>query len=217
MRQTAYLMAARLRLPLFVLLSLVSLHACLFVLQPMLSSLKTLDILGLAVLAGSLVRAFSCGIADVINEVYGLAAARLNVLVSMMVRLLGWLVIGLVVVLPGTVKDEAFLGSLFISFRLVVAGLIGLVVIEWWLDATLFDWLKRKLPVGFWFRHNLTNALNHLLGSLLVLTIGFYGTGRPIVAVAVGGLVAKLVLGAALTPVFAGAAKLLKPLGSKTL
>jgi uncharacterized integral membrane protein (TIGR00697 family) len=212
-----YVTAAKERLPLMALMGLVALHAAMFVIQPMLSSLKTVNIFGILVLAGSLIRVLSCGLADVVNEVWGVGVARLNVVAAMFTRLLSWLVIGAIVILPGEVKDEAFMSSLFISFRLMGAGVLGLFLVEMWMDATLFAWMRKNLPFGFWFRSNLTNVLNHVIGSFLVLTLGFYGTGRPIVAVAVGGLFSKLALGFVLTPLFAGMVRVLGPLGKKPL
>lgn len=183
-------------------ITIIALNIALFVMVPVLGN-KILDLWGVTVMGGTIAMTFSNGLVDVINNAHGLQVARRVVLAGAIVRALVWLIVLVIVLLPAQSQTPGFDKVASGAFRLLLAGEVSHIVGQYFIDAPIFDWVRRKMKAGFWLRYNVSNFISYTLGNTVFVLLALAGTGKPIMSVILGTAVWRFLASAAITPIFA--------------
>lgn len=137
----------------------------------------------LAISLGMPLAVVGYGLRDVIHEAYGKSRASQAVLLAFATRAIVW----------STLFMAGFGQE---SFRLLLAGELQLVVSQLWVDSAIYERLRGR---SFARRYNLSNLVGVTLSLIIFVLAGFWGTGKPVAGLIVGGLALRLALAAAMT------------------
>jgi uncharacterized integral membrane protein (TIGR00697 family) len=185
-----------------------ALAAASFVITPILG-VKSIVLGPLIVLGGQISMIFAYGLIDVAHDVWGRAQAIRTIVVAAMARLFVWSMIGLVALSPGG-APSGWERVLHESFRYFLAGELAMLLSQLFVDVRVFAWVRERLRRGFWVRYNLSNLLSQTLTFALFVPLALAGTGRPLLAIFVSGILLRLLLSFIMTPIFAGLARWVK-------
>jgi len=171
------------------------------------AGVKVVSLWGLTFTAGSPLVALSFGFLDILNNSGGGEAARGAVAAALAVRAVFYLaVIPLILILPARIPVPGLDSILSQSIRLFAAGWVSLWAGAMAVNTPLFSTLRDRWS-GRWFflRYLLTSIPTLLAGSLVYVVLGFWGTPTDLPALFLGTVVARLLIGALISPlVWAG-------------
>ena len=187
-----------------LLMVLTTMFVALNLMAPIASN-KVID-LGITFAAGSMLIAISYGLLDIINDWKGKAAARMTVETALIVRATFFLVvIPLIVFLPESTATPGFDSFMVKSARLFAAGWASLLVGGWYVNTSLFSWLKAKMSGRhFTLRYLTTTGPTVAAGAIVYGVLGFVGDPKvDLLSIIVGTAIARIVIGAAITPLVA--------------
>jgi uncharacterized integral membrane protein (TIGR00697 family) len=180
--------------------ALMAMFVALNLMAPIASN-KVVDV-GITFAAGSLLIGISYGLLDILNDWRGKVAARVTVETALIVRAAFFLlVIPLLFVLPSKHVSEGFDAFLGSSARLFFAGWVSLLVGGWLVNTPFFSWLREKWSGRHFAVRYLTTSLPTIVSASVVYGIlGFYGTPVDVFALIWGTIVARILIGVAITP-----------------
>jgi uncharacterized integral membrane protein (TIGR00697 family) len=186
----------------------VALYAVLFVIAPIMSN-RIIELAGFITPMGVFFVATAGGLLDVINNNWGLKQARNTILASLIVRFVIYGLMTLAITFVPFVREaQGFEDIVLTSLRLLIATELASVVSQYFIDAPLFDYMKRRFRF-FAARYNVTNLISGIIQSTTFMYIGFAGTEKAhlIPGMILGGLVIKYAVQVVITPVMALLAK----------
>jgi len=163
---------------------------------------KTVMFAGYTVPAAVIVYGTSFLLTDVLCEFYGKDKAKQAVWSGFIASIL--LVIGIQIAIawesaPFWEGQEAFVSTLGMTWRIVIASLVSYTVSQNW-DVNVFHKLKKKTEGRkLWLRNIASTFSSQLIDTVIFITIAFYGV-MPIIPLIIGQYVVKLIIAAIDTP-----------------
>lgn len=115
---------------------------------------------------------------DIVNEVWGKSVAQRFVAIGFLANLLmvGLFAIGVwLPPAPFWGSQAAFQDVLGSVPRMVLASMAAYIASQTW-DVWIFNYIKRKMRLGLWFRNNVSTITSQIIDSAIFMTIAFVGT-----------------------------------------
>lgn len=143
-------------------------------------------------------------ITDIVNEVWGRETANKFVGIGLVANILMVVLFVIGVWLPPAPiwgSQTAFQDVLGSVPRLVLASMAAYITSQTW-DVWVFDYIKRKMRLGLWFRNNASTITSQVIDSAVFLTIGFAGVmpREDLIVMFVTYVVAKFIIAVIDTP-----------------
>ncbi len=138
---------------------------------------------------------------DVISEVYGKQRSKQLVSAGIIVYLLSIVVFQLAIHWPAAAfwtNQAAYASVLGMSTRIFVAGIIGFILSQYHDIWAFHFWRKVMRGKHLWLRNNLSTMTSHLIGTIIFITIAFWG--GPVMKIIIGQYVVKLMIAVLDTP-----------------
>lgn len=117
-------------------------------------------------------------ITDIVNEVWGKETANKFVGIGLVANILMVVLYTIGVWLPPAPiwgSQTAFQDVLGSVPRMVLASMAAYIASQTW-DVWVFDYIKRKMRLGLWFRNNFSTITSQVIDSAIFMTIAFAGT-----------------------------------------
>ena len=190
----------------------VALYAALFVIAPIMSN-RIIEVATFIIPMGGMFAAVAGGLLDVINNNWGLRQARATVLTSLIVRFTLYVLIMIAMtVFPLVRESQGFEDVIMTGVRLLLAAEISSAISQYFIDAPLFDYMKRNFKF-FAARYNVSNLISGLIQTVTFVYAGFWGTPKAhlIPMMILGGFVTKIGFQILITPIMALLARWTKP------
>lgn len=140
---------------------------------------------------------------DMINEVYGRGMAHLAIGIAFVTQVLLVIFIAMVNSLapaPFFAFEDAWQNIFSLGIRITIASWVAFLICQY-LDAYVFDWLKRKHGKHVVLRSTVSDALDLTLDSFIFVTLAFTGV-MDVIPLIIGQLVSKNIIGFIDTPWF---------------
>lgn len=169
------------------------------ILAPILSN-RILDMYSMKLTLGALLVTAMFGLIDVINNDYGIAKAKQSIFIFTVTKICFAFIIAGLLLLPYFKETPGFMNIIQSAFRVEVASLCSMFVSQYFIDVKIFDYFKQKFN-SFFVRYTLSN-LSQVVGLLIFVIIGFYGTGLNLLQLFVGHLVLRFGIQFLLTPMY---------------
>jgi hypothetical protein len=175
-----------------------------FVVFSNIAAVKLVDynILGISFFAPAATIVFSVTflLTDIVNEKFGKDETKKMILIAFVsqiaVTFFIWLALSLTPA-PFWQGEEAFQAILGFAPRIAVAGWIAFFISEN-LDASIFDWFKKKTKgKKLWARNSLSTLPSMLIDSMVFVSLAFFGTVplEQLISLIVGLIVIKWIVG----------------------
>ncbi|MFB6089260.1 MAG: queuosine precursor transporter [Candidatus Aenigmatarchaeota archaeon] len=152
--------------------------------------------------AGVIVYATSFLLTDILSEFYGKKNAKEAVWSGFLASILLIITIEIAIVWPSASfwgGQEAFVKTLGLTWRIVLASLIAYLVSQNW-DVFVFHKIKRITGnEHLWIRNIASTTSSQFLDTIIFISISFYGV-MPIVPLIIGQYLIKLVIAVMDTP-----------------
>lgn len=140
---------------------------------------KIIVFLGLTFSAGTIAFSLTFPMTDVICEVWGKSKARKVVLAGLVCMIVLFILIRVAIIAPSAAfweLQKAYAEIFNTSIRLILAGLLGYIVAEFHDIWAFMFWKKKTKGKYLWLRNNFSTAISQLLNTVIMVTIGFYGS-----------------------------------------
>jgi hypothetical protein len=162
---------------------------------------KVVDVFGLTPSATVLAYSLSFLCTDVVSEVYGRERSKQLVSAGVVVYLLCIVVFQLAIYWPAASfwnNQEAYASVLGTSTRIFIAGVIGYILSQYHDVWAFHFWRKVTKGKHLWLRNNASTMASHLIGTVIFITIVFWG--GPVIKIIIGQYIVKLVIALFDTP-----------------
>ncbi|MEK6958710.1 MAG: queuosine precursor transporter [archaeon] len=175
-----------------------------FVVFSNIAAVKLVDynILGISFFAPAATIIFSITflLTDIVNEKFGKDETKKMILIAFVsqiaVTFFIWLTLSLTPA-PFWKGEESFQAILGFAPRLAIAGWIAFFISEN-LDASIFDWFKKKTKgKALWMRNAFSTLPSMLIDSIVFVTLAFFGTMpfEQLISLIIGLIVVKWIVG----------------------
>lgn len=138
---------------------------------------KLFDVGGYVMTAGIIAFPITFLITDIVNELWGRKVAQNLVIAGFVANILmvGLYQLGVWLSPAGFWEgQEAFSLILGAVPRIVFSSMVAYLISQTW-DVWVFDYIKRNVKVGLWFRNNISTITSQIIDSAIFLTLAFYG------------------------------------------
>lgn len=186
------------------LVFLSSLFVGLYILANILAT-KKFDLGPLVLTGGLLAFPITFLLTDVVNEVYGRAAANKLVWFGFATMSIVAFLIQILIAIPPSViweNQDAFKAILGGTFRITIASMIAYLFSQLH-DVWAFDMWKRKTKgKHLWLRNNLSTVVSQVIDTIIFIVIAFAGIvpNSALLPMITGQLVVKWIIALADTP-----------------
>jgi len=166
-------------------------------------AVKVVSIGGLVVPAAVICYALTFAITDTMSEVWGKERTKFIITLGFFASVISAAMIQLAILLPAAPfwelqsEYQLILGA---NLRIVTASLTAYLVSQYHDIWAFHFWKKVTKEKHLWLRNNFSTWTSQLIDSVLFITIAFYGTGTPILAMIFGQYLIKITIAAMDTP-----------------
>ncbi len=178
----------------YMLPFLMMITSSVAILTPMLA--PKIAKIGFLKFSGSLIAIMiAYGVIDIINEIWGKKTAQATALLMIFIRLVAYiLLIPLIISLPTAFAPTGYAKIMTFSLKSLFASELSVFVATLVVDIPIFDRLKRADRLPFIVRTNLSSFFAAIIGTLIAITITYWGTGQDLVQLTLTQLVTKFIL-----------------------
>lgn len=173
---------------------------------------KLIGVFGVVASASAFTYPITFLLTDVIAEIWGKEQAKRVVFNGFVALVLVFVVIQLVLLVPGSPiweNEEGFNAAFGLSLRLIAAGTIAYLVSQFH-DVWAFHFWRR-LTAGrhLWLRNNASSIVSQFIDTAIFVTLGFAGVA-PLWAIFLGQFLLKAALAVVDTPFIYAAVLLIR-------